>query len=1101
MIQDLYAESTVVPLALFESSAIPLDTGSSLDEMITLIVAVRTELALFCVAFALHQLFFGKAFPGAAKFWRPSKKASTEGQPTFPNANRRNPRAPPGLEEPAGRGPSSSSEQALHWKQQAGDHSGVLRLWTSLRRSGEVSIESLGQVVESMQRLKKDSSSTLAEIQGYFCRTKDACHTGTANQLLEMITKSLDVDLVNGVLTLMASLDMKSNSFTYELLIQMHFSMRNLKEVSQLYFEMGAEQLAPTTRTSLILLKVAIQAGNLDGAVKHFKELSHESLVSTASQAPQHIAAQIVELACREQRLDFVLAEVHAAGIPLTAEMANSMLSESVRLNDCSIAERVKSLVANQKLQLNSRSYQHLIRGAGDDQQAMSGLISEMAEKGVECLQEVVTYVLSVCMRSGTDALANQLFELVKIQQPCNVVLLSAFARYYAEAGLPDRACTVYDGHLKAHGQSANDRRRLDSRTEKLLVSAAMQCGRKDIAADLVGCSSNDTAKHINMIRNCASKGDLAGAMNIFESLEAAGADLTHSVFNSLLDACVECRDMNQAELLMKRMVADGMVDACSYNTMIKAHLQDWDYQKARGVMDTMRQAGCMPNPVTYNELINALVRSDQDAHRAQVWEVIDEMKLNDVRPNKITCSILLRCLKARSPPADVARVMELTDRMEEPMDEVLLSSIIEACVRVGKPGLLTAKLEQLQGKNAITVTGAHTFGSLIKAYGAAHDMDGAWRCWKAMRTQHIKPTSITIGCMVEAVASNGDADGAYELISQLLEDPRCKSQINSVVFGSVLKAYGRTKRMDQVWTVFSEMTSQGIAPSGATFNTLIDACVRNNQLEAIEGLLKDMKLCGLQPNLITYSTIIKGVCSSDMDTAFTVFKDLKASGVKPDEIVYNTMLDGCATAGLVSEGEKLLEDMKTVGLAPTNYTLTVLVRLYGQERYISRAFEVIETFAQKHRIKANSHVYTALIQSCLSNRDHSRAAEAFEQSVRRRVLPEQRTCSSLFRALINSGKADYAVGLLRSLPGLTKPGTVSASVITDDIINDILACLLGGSAGARALAPPLVADIRAARPTLRLDPSTDRSLALTVARQHGGSDSTAPKKSHPWSK
>jgi len=516
--------------------------------------------------------------------------------------------------------------------------------------------------------------------------------------------------------------------------------------------------------------------------------------------------------------------------------------------------------------------------------------------------------------------------------------------------------------------------------------------------------------------------------------------------------------------------------------------------------MDTMRQAGCLPNPVTYNELINALVQSDKDVHRAQVWELVEEMKLNAVRPNKITCSILLRCLKARSPQADVVRVMELTDRMEEPMDEVLLSSIIEACVRVGKPGLLTAKLEQLQGKNAIAVTGAHTFGSLIKAYGAAHDMDGAWRCWKAMRTQHVKPTSITIGCMVEAVVSNGDADGGHELVSQLLEDARCKSQINSVVFGSVLKGYGRTKQMDRVWAVFSEMTSQGIAPSGATFNTIIDACVRNNELGAIEGLLKDMKLRGLQPNLITYSTIIKGVCSSDMDTAFSVFKDLKASGVKPDEIVYNTMLDGCATAGLVSEGEKLLEDMKQNGLAPTNYTLTVLVRLYGQGRHISRAFDVIEIFAQKHRIKANSHVYTALVQGCLTCRDHSRAAEAFEQSVRSRALPEQRVCQSLFRALITSGKADYAVGLLRSLPGLTKTGVGSATV-TNDVINDVVGCLLGGSADVRALAPPLVADIRAARPSLRLDPSTDRNLALTVARQHGGSDVAAPKKSHPWSK
>jgi pentatricopeptide repeat protein len=376
------------------------------------------------------------------------------------------------------------------------------------------------------------------------------------------------------------------------------------------------------------------------------------------------------------------------------------------------------------------------------------------------------------------------------------------------------------------------------------------------------------------------------------------------------------------------------------------------------------------------------------------------------------------------------------------------------------------------------------------------------------MRSQHVKPTSITIGCMVEAVVSNGDADGGYELISQLLEDDRCKDQVNAVVFGSVLKGFGRTKRMDRVWTAFKEMLSRGIQPSVVTFNTVIDTCVRNNQVEAVEGLLEDMKMRGIEPNLITYSTVIKGVCQKgDMEAAFKTFKDMKNSrGVKPDEIVYNAMLDGCASAGLVAEGEGLLERMQKDGLTPTNYTLTVLVRLMGQGRRLTRAFELIQVFAQKHRVRANSHVFNALIQACLTCRDFSRASEAFEHSVRSRVQPDQRVCQSLIRGLITTGKADHAVGSLRAMLGLPtsqltplQKGCQNSSPIEDTFINEVISCLLEGAAEARALAPALVADIRAVRPKLRLDPSTDRHIALTVARNHGGNENAAPKKNHPW--
>jgi pentatricopeptide repeat protein len=926
------------------------------------------------------------------------------------------------------------------------------------------------------------------------------------NQLLEVATKSLDIELVSGLLQLLESSQIHTDSHTYELLIQMHFTTRNFKEVNQLSAEMQTKQLRPTARTSLIMLKAALQAGNLDESLLRFRELSLATDVPTASQAPKHIISQLVELACRERRLDVVLADMDAGCVPLSVDMVNTMLAESVRLKDRSIAEHVKELVTSQKFELDSKSYQYLIKGAGSDRQYISQLLKEMQQGRIECLHEVVTSILTSCSASSDIALADQLYELATTQSTIHGSSLLAFIRFYAEAGQPETACSIYDEHLKAQPEDSEKRKaNVDSKTEKCLISASLQCGRKDIAADLVVSSPTDTAKHISMIRNSASKCNLEEAFNIFDSLETSGADLTHSLHNALLDACVECHDMERAEAFMRKMVAADRADAVSYNTLIKAHLNSSNFQGARNVMDTMRKAGCKPNPVTYNELINALVRSEKESQRAQVWDVVAEMKENSVRPNKITCSILFRSLKARSSQADVMRVMELTDTMEEPMDEVLMSSIIEACVRVGKPGLLTEKLEQLQGKNGIKVTGAHTFGSLIKAYGTAHDMDGAWRCWKAMRSQHVKPTSITIGCMVEAVVSNGDVDGGYELISQLLEDDKCRSQVNAVVFGSVLKGFGRAKQMDRMWEAFKEMLARGIEPSVVTYNAVIDSCVRNNQLDEIEGLLQDMKTRRITPNLITYSTVIKGLSQKgDMPAAFAVFKDLKQARVKPDDIVYNSMLDGCATAGLVAEGQQLLEDMQKDGLVPTNYTLTVLVRLMGQGRRLQGAFDVIDTFARKHRVRANAHVFTALLQACLTNRDLSRAADAIEQALRSRVQPDQRVCQSLIRAFVAAGKADYAANVLRALLGLSAarlpplPKSSNASPWEDSFINDAVACLLDAGKDAQALAPALVADIRMVRPKLRLDSSIDRKLGLAVAHRHGNGDA---KKSHPWSK
>merc|ERR1719284_45446 len=174
-------------------------------------------------------------------------------------------------------------------------------------------------------------------------------------------------------------------------------------------------------------------------------------------------------------------------------------------------------------------------------------------------------------------------------------------------------------------------------------------------------------------------------------------------------------------------------------------------------------------------------------------------------------------------------------------MDEVLLSSVVEACVRIGKPELLTSKLKQLQDSSPVAINGSHTYGSLIKAYGHAKDINGIWRCWKEMRSRHIKPTSITLGCMIEAIVNNGDTEGAFDLIHQMQEDEQCRDILNSVIYCSVLKGFTREKKIDRVWAVYEEMKERSVDLSIVMYNTIIDACARSGRMEHLPKILEDM--------------------------------------------------------------------------------------------------------------------------------------------------------------------------------------------------------------------------------------------------------------------
>merc|ERR1719195_2402555 len=103
------------------------------------------------------------------------------------------------------------------------------------------------------------------------------------------------------------------------------------------------------------------------------------------------------------------------------------------------------------------------------------------------------------------------------------------------------------------------------------------------------------------------------------------------------------------------------------------------------------------------------------------------------------------------------------------------------------------------------------------------------------------------------------------------------------------------------------------------------------------------------------------------MPAAFKTLEDLRRcggcrNGFGPDEVVYNTLLEGCAQAGLITESERVFEEMQAEGLQPSSYTLTVMVKLMAQARRLDRAFQIVEIVTTKYRFKAKDTVYSGLI-------------------------------------------------------------------------------------------------------------------------------------------
>merc|ERR1719355_248851 len=207
----------------------------------------------------------------------------------------------------------------------------------------------------------------------------------------------------------------------------------------------------------------------------------------------------------------------------------------------------------------------------------------------------------------------------------------------------------------------------------------------------------------------------------------------------------------------------------------------------------------------------------------------------------------------------------------------------------------------------------------------------------------------------------------------------------------------------------------------------MIDANCRTGRMERAEQLFADLEASG-SPDVVTYSTMVKGYCmAGDIDRGFKVLRKMLASGrCAPDEILFNSLLDGCARQHRVDEALALVEDMHKHHVQPSNFTLSILVKLLGRSRRLNQAFTTVEETCKRFDLQANIHVYTCLIYACFQNRQLPRALKLHDSMISEAgVEPDAKTYAVLARGCATAGSLDKAANVIRAAYRLSPAGMV----------------------------------------------------------------------------
>lgn len=160
-------------------------------------------------------------------------------------------------------------------------------------------------------------------------------------------------------------------------------------------------------------------------------------------------------------------------------------------------------------------------------------------------------------------------------------------------------------------------------------------------------------------------------------------------------------------------------------------------------------------------------------------------------------------------------------------------------------------------------------------------------------------------------------------------------------IFVTIVRGLGRARLTKRVINVVDLVSKFGMErPSLKVFNSILDVLVKEDIDIAREFFRRKMMASGVQGDEYTYGILMKGLCLTNrIGDGFKLLQIMKSRGVAPNTVIYNTLLHALCKNGKVGRARSLMSEMKQ----PNDVTFNILISAYCNEKKLIQSLVLLE--------------------------------------------------------------------------------------------------------------------------------------------------------------
>lgn len=415
------------------------------------------------------------------------------------------------------------------------------------------------------------------------------------------------------------------------------------------------------------------------------------------------------------------------------------------------------------------------------------------------------------------------------------------------------------------------------------------------------------------VLRGICELGRSGEFLRLYSDMKLENVEPNGLTFCYLIHGCCKERLVDKGRQLHSHVIKTGWLESNIFLANILV-----DFYSACGILvDANRAFECIlpQDVITWNSMVSVYAANDL-LHEAV--RVLEEMRLWDKHPSAMSFVALLN----------------LSSRTKE--------------LLFGK------QIHNFVIKLGIDYGGVLIQSALIDMYGKNDDIQGSITVFQCSRERSLE----CCNSMMTSLLHLGFLQDVFELFSWMV----CENIVfDEVSLSSTIKALSlySSPSMDSCGLLHCCAIKSGFDSDSMILCSLIDAYSRSGQIRFSQQIFEALP----SPNIIGFTSIINAYAQKGMGyECLAVFEEMIQKGLKPDKVTFLCILLGCNHSGLVEEGKKIFDSMRTLHeIIPDRRHYSCMVDLLGRAGLVNEAEELLMHASSE----GDSVMWSSLLRSC----------------------------------------------------------------------------------------------------------------------------------------